>query len=78
MLCEFCDKESIKKRVKRHHWFNKRLYIVENVEAEVCTGCGEKYFRAKTLDEIDAFLAGEHPVKARMDVEVVNLDHAMV
>jgi len=67
MRCEFCDGETIKKRVKRHHWFKKRLYIVENVDAEVCVECGEKFFHAKTLDAIDEFLSGDHPVKDRYE-----------
>jgi YgiT-type zinc finger domain-containing protein len=64
MLCEFCGGETIKRIVKRQHWFNKRLYIIENVSAEVCTECGERYFHAKTLDMIDSFLSKQHPVKA--------------
>ncbi len=76
MLCEFCAGETVKKRVKRHHLYNRRLYIVENVDAEVCAECGERYFHAQTLDAIDAFLADDHPVKARMDVEIVSMNQA--
>jgi len=36
MNCEFCNGQTIKKKVKRQHWLNGRLYIVENVETEVC------------------------------------------
>ncbi len=64
MLCEFCGGETRKKNVKRHH-LNKKLYIVENVNAEEC---GERYFHAKTLDAIDDFLSQKHPVKVRIDV----------
>ncbi|MFQ5455716.1 MAG: YgiT-type zinc finger protein [Nitrospirota bacterium] len=48
-----------------------KLYIIENVEAEVCKECGERYFHAKVLDEIDDHLTTEHRVKERIDVEVV-------
>jgi len=64
-------------KVKRQHWLKKKLYIVENVNAEVCRECGERYFNAKTLDAIDDFLSKKHPVKARIDVEIVNLNQAM-
>lgn len=77
MLCEFCGGETSEKNVKRQHWLDKRLYIVENVRAEVCAECGERYFHAKTLDAIDSFLSQKHPVKACIDVEIVNLNHAM-
>ncbi len=55
------------------HWLKGKLYIVENVEAEVCTQCGERYFHATTLDAIDRFLESDHPVADTMDVEVVSM-----
>jgi len=73
MICEFCGGKTIKKKVKRQHWLQGKLYIVENVDAEVCTECGERYFHATTLDEIDRLLSSEHEVKERMDVEIVSL-----
>jgi hypothetical protein len=50
---------------------NKKLYIVENVQAEVCTECGERYFHAKTLDAVDEYLSKKHSVKKKISVEVV-------
>jgi hypothetical protein len=49
------------------------IYIVENVPAEVCLGCGERYFQAATLDKIDQHISAEHKVKELLDVEVVSL-----
>jgi YgiT-type zinc finger domain-containing protein len=59
--------------VRRQHWLKGRLYIVENVEADVCTQCGERYFHAKVLDKIDRLLERDHTVKEKMDVEVIAL-----
>ena len=73
MECEFCDGETVKKKVKKQHWFRGKLYIVENVEAEVCRECGERYYHAETLDKIDKLLEKDHTVKEHMDVEVVTL-----
>ncbi len=73
MICEFCGEQTVKKKVKKQHWLDGRLYVVENVEAEVCTECGERYYYAKTLDTIDRLLKSEHEVIDRMDVEVVSL-----
>ena len=73
MICEFCGGETTKKKVKRQHWLHDKLYIVENVEAEVCSECGERYFHATILDEIDRVLEAEHEVKEEMVVEVVSL-----
>ena len=76
MKCEFCGGYTTLKQVKRQHWLRKKLYIVENVEAEVCTECGERYFHAKTLDAVDAFLLQQHDIKERLNVEVVQFTQA--
>jgi len=76
MQCEFCGGDTRTKFVKRQHWLNKKLYIVENVEAKVCTECGERYFHAKTLDAVDHFLLRQHSIKQRLDVEVVQFTQA--
>lgn len=73
MICEFCGTQTVKRKVRRMHWLNGQLYIVENVPAEVCPECGERYFHATVLDEIDAMLAADHPVQKRLEVEVVAL-----
>lgn len=73
MICEFCEGQTAKEKVKKQHWLHGRLYIVENVEAEVCSECGERYFHATILDEIDKMLEVEHKVKDEMVVEVVSL-----
>ena len=73
MICEICAGKTKSKKVKRQHWLNGKLYIIEDVEAEVCKECGERYFHAKTLDTIDAYLLGAHDVKEMLKVEVVNV-----
>jgi YgiT-type zinc finger domain-containing protein len=72
MKCEFCNSETTSKQVRKQHWFQGKLYIVENVEAEVCVECGERYFHATTLDRIDKVLSGDHPVKELLSVEVLS------
>ncbi len=73
MICDFCQGETKPRCVKKRHSYKGRLYVVENVMAEVCQQCGERYFHAKTLDEIDRLLEGDHPVKEILAVEVVSL-----
>ncbi len=73
MLCEFDNATTVTKRVTKHHRLDGKWYVVENVEAQVCPECGERYYQAKTLDAIDAMLRGEHTVKRHLDVEVVSL-----
>jgi YgiT-type zinc finger domain-containing protein len=73
MICELCGGETVHKKVRRQHWLDGRLYIIENVDAEVCLECGERYFHATTLDRIDHLLKTDHAVKQRLEVEVVSL-----
>lgn len=78
MKCEFCGGDTRPKRVKRQHWLHGKLYIVENVEAEVCTECGERYFHAKVLDAVDELLSKQHAVEESLSVEVVRFDQVSV
>ncbi|MGD0900051.1 MAG: YgiT-type zinc finger protein [Thermoguttaceae bacterium] len=71
MKCEFCAGETTARKVRKQHWHKHKLYIVENVEAEVCQECGERYFHASVLDKIDALIDGEHEVKRVLSVEVL-------
>jgi YgiT-type zinc finger domain-containing protein len=73
MICEFCDGNTRSKTVRRQHWLNGKLYIVENVPAEVCPECGERYFHATVLDQIDRLLQSTHAIKQTLEVEVVSL-----
>ena len=73
MICEFCGGRTETHRVKKHHWQEGRLYLIENVKAEVCQECGERYFHASTMDAIDYLLKVEHPVKQNLQVEVVSI-----
>ncbi len=71
MKCGLCPGETVSRLVKKQHWFEGRLYIVERVEAEVCMECGERYFHASVLDAIDEMIAGDHVVKEVLSVEVL-------
>ncbi|MBI4722769.1 MAG: YgiT-type zinc finger protein [Candidatus Stahlbacteria bacterium] len=73
MICEFCGGKTESRKVKKHHWLHDRLYLIENVEAEVCCDCGERYFYVKVLDTIDAMLQTQHNVERYFQVEVVRV-----
>lgn len=74
MICEFCGGETISKKVRKIHWFQRKLYIVDDVEAEVCRECGERYYHATTLDTIDRLLESGHSVvREELKVQVIGL-----
>jgi YgiT-type zinc finger domain-containing protein len=73
MTCARCGSETERRKVKKQHWHKGRLYLIENVDAEVCTECGERYYHARTLDKLDALVEGEHEVKEVLSVEVLRV-----
>jgi YgiT-type zinc finger domain-containing protein len=74
MICEFCGGETAKKHVRKTHWHRGKLYLVEDVEADVCRECGERYYHATTLDALDRMLdAGQLAVKSQLNVQVVGM-----
>ncbi len=74
MMCEFCGGETISKKMRKIHWFQGRLYIVDDVETEVCRECGERYYHATTLDAMDELLESGCPVvKEQLQVQVVGM-----
>ncbi len=78
MQCEFCGGTTIQRRVRKQHWLQKHLYLLEDVPAEVCRECGERYFHAQVLDKIDRILMKDHQIKTHIQVEVVSIQDVAV
>ena len=58
--CDFCG-GVVKPEILRTLDYQRhgRTYTFENVEAEVCQSCGERYFHARTLDELNSLIEKE-------------------
>lgn len=56
--CTFCGGRVQERLVTKVCWWGDQLVaIVENVPAGVCDQCGERYYRAYVLKEIEAMLS---------------------
>jgi YgiT-type zinc finger domain-containing protein len=54
MLCDICGKQGARiRRVTQTYGKGRDILIVENVPVVSCTSCGETYFTAETLHELD-------------------------
>lgn len=69
MQCDICGEEGARvRRVSETFGKGKNLLIIEDVPLVVCPNCGESYFTAETLHEIErirlhrASFAVERPV----------------
>lgn len=55
--CSLCGGEVLKKRVQKACWWGDRLIaIIEDVPAGVCQQCGERYYEAVVLKDIERLL----------------------
>jgi len=54
MICEICGQETVRVRhVTRSYDKGEKLLVIENVPLLSCSHCGESYFTAETLHEIE-------------------------
>jgi YgiT-type zinc finger domain-containing protein len=54
MVCDICGKEGARIRhVTRSYGKGENLLIIENIPLVSCPHCGESYFTAETLHEIE-------------------------
>jgi YgiT-type zinc finger domain-containing protein len=54
MICDICDKEGARiRQVTRNYGKGENLLIIENIPMVTCPHCGESYFTADTLHEIE-------------------------
>lgn len=54
LVCDNCGKPGARiRRIAETFGKSKNLLLIENVPLVVCPNCGERYFTAKTLHEIE-------------------------
>ncbi len=54
MICDICGSEGAKIRyISRSYGKNDNLFLIENIPLVSCPECGESYFTAQTLHQIE-------------------------
>lgn len=54
MICDICGKSGARTRlVSRSFGKGSELFVIENIPLVSCPNCGESYFTADTLHEIE-------------------------
>jgi YgiT-type zinc finger domain-containing protein len=72
-LCDFCGGTLHPKTVNTEFWVKGDLVLIEDVPAEVCQVCGEKYFSAETHSGIERLLKSKPKAEKTMTVPVYKL-----
>ena len=63
--CTFCGGRVQERLVTKVCWWGDQLVaVVENVPAGVCDQCGERYYKAYVLKEIEAMLSEKKAFKS--------------
>ena len=52
--CEYCNGKLYPKTVTVHYRHKGKLVLIENVPAQVCRRCGERYYDATTVEQMEA------------------------
>lgn len=69
--CEYCNGEIRRKKVTVDHWYEGKLVIIKDVPVEVCQECGQRYYAAATLDQLDTLAQNSDAAPERISVPVM-------
>jgi len=68
--CEYCGGAIQPKKVTVEHWYDGKLVIIKAVPVGVCKECGERYYEATTLEQLDLIAQKSESVQERISVPV--------
>ncbi len=73
MVCDICGQEGVRVRsISEAHGKGKDLLVIENIPMNSCPHCGESYFTAETLHEVERIRMHRSNIARPRPVEVVN------
>ena len=77
-FCEYCNAilPDVEKLVTVYRHRRGKHFIFERVSARVCTKCGERYFSAKSVQEMQREMSQATPSGHFVSVPVIELQHA--
>ena len=70
--CYFCGGKVKKEEVSVDFWWGEKLIIFEEVPAEVCQQCGEKFLDATVYKEMEKVAQTQGKPSKSITVDVVN------
>jgi len=73
-VCDLCGKSGARiRRVSETHGRGKDLLVIENIPMISCPRCGESYFTADILHEVDRLKHRRRQLAVERAVEVLTL-----
>lgn len=72
--CHFCGGEVLEKRIRvDYRWGEDLIAIIENVLTGVCQICGEQYFKAEIVKEMEKLVHSKESPKKTIEVPLREL-----
>ena len=69
--CEYCGGVIQTKKVTVEYWYEGKLVIIRDMPVGVCEECGERYYEAATLEQLDAIARESESAQERISVPVM-------
>ena len=72
MVCDICGEKGVRiRRVKRAYGKGKDTFVIENIPLMSCPHCGESYFTAETLHEIERLKLHRKSLSTKRPVDML-------
>ena len=72
--CHFCGGEVLEKRITAdYRWGENLIAIIENVPTGICEVCGEQYFKAEIVKEMERLVHSEKKPKKLIEIPLREL-----
>lgn len=75
--CEYCDGKVRERKVRVDHRWKGLLVIVERVPVGTCTRCGERFYPASILRQLDRIAQGKVGSVREIKVSVADFARAI-
>jgi YgiT-type zinc finger domain-containing protein len=75
--CYFCKGRLTQKTITHVHTWGEKIFLFEDVPAEVCTQCGETYFSPDVLETMDNIATSDAAPKTTVSIPVFSISKAI-
>jgi len=72
--CYFCKGKMLEDKVRVDFRWGDELLVIEDVPAEVCQQCGEKYFSSETYKAVEKLAKSKSKPIRHIMVEVIKFE----
>ena len=76
-LCEYCDGKMKPSSARVDHRWKGSLIVIEHVPVGICSECGERYYEAAILRQLDLIAQGKVGSVRQMKIPVSDYRRVM-